>query len=173
MTQDDDDRDQIGRLGEELAEHIRLGAERVDNPVRLDPRTSVIIAVHFNLEREIDEAMSRLVARPAKLNRLGYGQKVAVLQALVDGDTLDRAAQMLLVFNDLRNAAAHPNETKLEPLIKKLATFMDEDEIFPLDAEGEPPHDDAIECYGAVIAAALQVAVSVHLMMHRLIDGSD
>lgn len=173
MTQDDDDRHQIGRLGEELAEHIRLGAERVDNPVRLDPRTSDIIAVHFNLEREMDEAMSRLVARPAKLNRLGYGQKVAVLQALVEGETLDRAAQMLLVVNDLRNAAAHPKETKLDSLIKKLARFMDEDEIFALDAESEPPGDDAIKCYGAVIAATLQVAVGVHLMIHPIIDGSD
>lgn len=150
--------------------------------MELDVRTTEIIAAHFSLEREMELAIDRLVERPGELDRLGFGHKVAVLKALIAGSLMDRLADQLLAFNELRNAAAHPRNSNLKTHVRKLhglvrdALVFEESGLFSeLDAfdEGSPtvddlmlrPSDAPVITYAAAIAGGLQAVVRAQLLV--------
>ncbi len=90
------------------------GLTRLSKAVpNLDQRTLDIIAYHLHLERELDRALAKLLPRPDRL-KLGFGQKVGVLEALSPNEWIDGIGRALLAFNNLRNSVAHASTSKAE-----------------------------------------------------------
>lgn len=160
-----------------LAELDQASVRMAENPLELDARTTQIIAAHFSLEQEMELAFERLIARPDELRRLGFGHKVAVLKALIDDPLMDRIAAQLLAFNELRNAAAHPRNADLEPLIRKLHRLLKEieelddegfdlEEMLPLDSL----EDTSIVSYAAIVAAGLQAVIAMAFLLRSALS---
>ncbi len=163
-----------------LAKTVQASERMAENPLQLDARTTQIIAAHFSLEQEMELAFERLIARPNELRRLGFGHKVAVLKALIDDPLMDRIAAQLLALNELRNAAAHPRNPDLEPLIRKLHALLKDME--ELDDEGfdleemllpDSPEGTSIVSYAAIIAAGLQAVIAMVFMLHSALSIDD
>jgi hypothetical protein len=88
---------------------VRLG-KAVPN---LDRRTLDTIAYHLHLERELDRAMAKVLPRPERL-KLGFAQKVGVLEALSQSAWIDGVGRALIAFNNLRNSVAHSSTSTAE-----------------------------------------------------------
>lgn len=170
----------------ELMDHATRGAERLEEgPTKIDARTTEIIASHFTLEREMDAALERLVARPQELDRLGFGHKVQVLRAIVENPLMEGVAKQLIAFNELRNAAAHPRGRDLRPQVQNVRTLLEEyqeaflaDELTaddPLPADElaflPPEHEATILMYAGAIAGGLQAVVSLEVITQAALSG--
>ena len=166
----------------ELWEHMVRASERLEEePLKIDARTTEIIASHFTLEREMEIALERLVAQPRELDRLGFGHKVAVLKAIIGNSLMDRIAKQLVAFNELRNAAAHPRNPDLRPLIQKLHTLLKDDQKFFFEEDDNVPPDEAsfllspdempMLAYAGGIAGGLQAVVSAEVLAKEALSG--
>lgn len=79
----------------------------------LDQRTLDIIAYHLHLERELDRALAKIFPRPERL-KLGFVQKVSVLEATSSVAWIDGVGRALVAFNNLRNSVAHASGSRPE-----------------------------------------------------------
>lgn len=94
--------------------YARDGLVRLTKAVpNLDQRTLDIIAYHLHLERELDRALAQLFARPER-SKLGFVQKVGVLEAMSSVAWIDGVGKALVAFNNLRNSVAHASTSKTE-----------------------------------------------------------
>ena len=165
---------------------VRASQQLEEEPLKIDARTTEIIASHFTLERQMELALEQLVAQPRELDRLGYGHKVAVLKALIGSLEMDRIGKQLLAFNELRNAAAHPRNPDLRPLIRKLHALLEEDQKFLSESdfpeEGDAtlteevapflsPDETPILTYAAGIAGGLQAIVGAEALVRAALSG--
>jgi hypothetical protein len=76
---------------------------------RVDLEAAKILTVHVALEAEMDAVLSKILPRADRMRKIGFPNKVRVLEAAWVGDPEagDRACAVLARFNDLRNSIAH------------------------------------------------------------------
>jgi hypothetical protein len=100
-----------------------------------DDRVAEVLALHFALERELDEALSKIVVRPERVLTLGFANKLRLLHAVWPGqpDRADAIFQTLNAFNELRNAFAHGNVARIAACDRNLRNAYRE--IDPTAAE--------------------------------------
>lgn len=103
----------------------------------LDQRTLDIVAYHLHLERELDRALAKLLPRPERM-KLGFGQKVGVLEALTPSAWIDGVGKALLAFNNLRNSVAHASTSKreIDGCFRALCAAVDDMTGVPLNRSG-------------------------------------
>ncbi|MES2905052.1 MAG: hypothetical protein V4696_12780 [Pseudomonadota bacterium] len=90
--------------------------------VKLDERWVEVIALHAALEAEINAMLILSLPQGEFVTgnkpKITFGHKVAILKAAWKGkpEDADKIADILLSFNELRNAVAHPDlkKTKAE-----------------------------------------------------------
>ena len=93
------------------------GFSRIAHAVEaIDARTAEVIVLHFALEREIDAVLGKLVVRPEKIIGLNFPNKLKLLHALLPGpsDKADQLFNVLDKFNELRNAFAHSDKSRIK-----------------------------------------------------------
>lgn len=94
---------------DDLAEgHVRLRKALAG----LDVRTGEILAAHIALEVELDLTFEELFPNPKVLAKMGFGNKVRILQAVYSDVIVDMAGAPLLAFDALRNSIAHKHDRR-------------------------------------------------------------
>lgn len=94
---------------DDLAEgHVRLRKALSS----LDVRTGEILATHIALEVELDLTFEELFPNPKSIAKLGFGNKVRVLQAVYEHVIIDIIGEPLLAFDALRNSIAHRHDRR-------------------------------------------------------------
>lgn len=95
----------------------------------IDQRAAVILTYHSAIEREIDHVLADTLPRADRLKRFGYGHKVDVLGAAWKGspEAGDKLYDVLVKFNDLRNAVAHGDRADMvdQVLGRLIAAYRD------------------------------------------------
>ena len=92
----------------------------------LDAFAVEVLELHTALEIEIDTVLSAIFPRATKMlagkGRLGFSEKVSVLNASWGGDpqAMDALAPVLICFIDLRNNVAHPDRRNIEKSLADL-----------------------------------------------------
>lgn len=92
----------------------------------LDRRWVEIIAYHAALEAEIDCMLVKCLPRGEAVTgsnpRFTFGHKIAMLKAAWKGEaeSVDKLCRILVSFNELRNAVAHPDKKKTRAEIKNV-----------------------------------------------------
>ena len=125
----------------------------------LDGRSRDVLAYHLAIEREMDVALAALLPRADCLwkfehgRRLGFGQKVSVLQATSTSGWIDRVAKALVCFNELRNAIAHGRaEAAIDKAFAKAFAAT-----WSISGDGPPPDQATVGGIAAVLCGALAV----------------
>jgi len=81
---------------------------------------------HLQIEEELEDLICSQLRDPKKydLERLGFAQKVALARALAGPQTDDHLWEILLKFNETRNAIAHRTRTPPEDKFNELSKLV-------------------------------------------------